>query len=63
MRKAFAGETMSDVDGVRIDWPDGWVQIRGSNTEPIMRIIGEARDEGRAHALCARVREVADAVA
>ena len=62
VRKAFAGEKMSDVDGLRIDWPDGWVHIRGSNTEPIMRVISEARDEDRARALCARVRAVADAV-
>ncbi|MBN1513829.1 MAG: phosphoglucosamine mutase [Phycisphaerae bacterium] len=62
VRKAFADEKTSDVDGLRIDWPDGWVHIRGSNTEPIMRVIAEARDEDRARALCVRVRAVADAV-
>lgn len=30
-------------DGVRIDWPHGWVQMRKSNTEPIVRILAEAR--------------------
>ena len=30
-----------DVDGVRIDWPEGWVHVRGSNTEPIMRVSAE----------------------
>ncbi len=62
VRKAFADERISDLDGLRIDWPDGWVHIRGSNTEPIMRVIAEAGDEDRARALCARVRTVADAV-
>lgn len=62
VRQAFADEKTSDVDGLRIDWPDGWVHIRGSNTEPIMRVIAEARDEDRARALCARVRTVADGV-
>jgi phosphomannomutase len=30
------------LDGLRLDWPDRWVIIRGSNTEPIVRIIAEA---------------------
>ena len=31
-------------DGIRIDLPDAWVQLRASNTEPIMRIMAEAPD-------------------
>jgi phosphomannomutase len=30
-------------DGLRLDWPDGWVHVRPSNTEPIVRVIAEAR--------------------
>lgn len=45
------------ADGVRIDFPDGWVHLRASNTEPIVRIIGEAVDPRSADALVARVRE------
>jgi phosphomannomutase len=30
------------LDGLRLDWPDRWVIIRGSNTEPIVRVIAEA---------------------
>jgi len=43
-------------DGVRVDWPDRWVHVRPSNTEPIIRIIAEARDESAARALVEEVR-------
>ncbi len=44
-------------DGVRLDWPDqiGWVHLRGSNTEPIVRIIAESTTADRAGALADRV--------
>ena len=32
------------IDGIRVDWPDRWVLIRPSNTEPVLRIIAEAPD-------------------
>lgn len=35
--------SVSTLDGVRVDVPEGWVHFRASNTEPIMRIIAEAR--------------------
>lgn len=57
--ECFAGERIDTRDGVRIDFPDGWVHLRASNTEPIMRIIGEARSAAEADAL---VRMVSDRV-
>lgn len=51
LRSAFAGERVSDVDGVRIDFADGWVHVRASNTEPIARIIAEAPTRERAEEL------------
>ncbi len=63
VRERFAAERINDADGVRIDWPDGWVHVRGSNTEPIYRVIAEARTEARAQELIAAIRQVADAVA
>ncbi|MBN1491995.1 MAG: phosphoglucosamine mutase [Phycisphaerae bacterium] len=62
VRTRFASERVNDADGVRIDWPEGWVHIRGSNTEPIARVIAEAGDEAKARELIATVRNVADAV-
>ena len=38
-------------DGLRVDWPHGWVQMRKSNTEPIVRVMAEARTPREAQAL------------
>jgi phosphomannomutase len=38
-------------DGLRLDWEDRWVHLRASNTEPVLRIIAEARSESAAKAL------------
>jgi phosphomannomutase len=40
------------LDGLRLDWPDRWVHVRPSNTEPIVRVIAEAPREADAQALC-----------
>jgi len=42
------GATINTLDGVRIDTKDWWVHIRKSNTEPIVRVIGEAKTESEA---------------
>lgn len=57
--KAFAGEKLNQSDGVRIDFADGWVHLRASNTEPIVRIIAEAGDDATANGLIAKVRAAA----
>jgi phosphomannomutase len=36
------------TDGIKWEWPDGWLHIRASNTESLIRIIAEAREEARA---------------
>jgi phosphomannomutase len=41
----------STVDGVKIDFPDRWVHLRKSNTEPIIRIYTEAPTPAEAEAL------------
>ncbi len=43
-------------DGVRVDWPDRWVHVRPSNTEPIIRLIAEARNESDARSMIAECR-------
>lgn len=45
LKSDFAGARVDTRDGLRLDWEDRWVQLRVSNTEPIMRIIAEARTE------------------
>jgi phosphomannomutase len=43
------------VDGLRLDWPDRWLHVRSSNTEPIVRVIVEAPQASAAQALCQEV--------
>ena len=42
VKSMFKGEKVTDIDGVKIDFPDKWVHLRKSNTEPIIRIYSEA---------------------
>jgi len=52
-------EAKSDrLDGLRLDWPDRWLHVRPSNTEPIVRVIAEAPREEEAAALCREVGEL-----
>jgi len=53
LKTAFAGERLNDADGVRVDFADGWVHLRASNTEPIARVIAEAPTRERARELIA----------
>ncbi len=49
MEEVFGDEAAVDrSDGVRFAWPDRWIQVRASNTEPIVRVIAEAQDEAMA---------------
>jgi phosphomannomutase len=42
LRTRWPEARINDVDGLRLDWPDRWLHVRGSNTEPIVRVIAEA---------------------
>lgn len=42
MKERFSDHQVTDIDGVKIDFPDKWVHLRKSNTEPIIRIYSEA---------------------
>lgn len=54
----FSEGEVDREDGVRVDFPEGWVQLRGSNTEPIVRVIAEAKQESQARGWCDKVREL-----
>ncbi|MBQ9202557.1 MAG: phosphoglucosamine mutase [Bacteroidales bacterium] len=56
LKKRFAAERITDIDGVKIDFADKWVHVRGSNTEPIARIYTEARTQAEAHRLAEDIR-------
>ena len=47
----YSSEKINTEDGVRIDFSDHWVHFRKSNTEPIIRIITEAKDKAKAEEL------------
>ena len=41
LRGTFDGAKESFVDGLRCDWPNGWLSLRASSTEPVIRMITE----------------------
>ena len=59
LRDAYGSATATEGDGLRLDWPDRWVQVRASNTEPIIRVIAEAPGDEKAKSLCAEAIELA----
>ena len=54
---ATPGCKVTTIDGVKIDFEDGWVHLRKSNTEPIIRIYSEAHTEARANQLAEQVKK------
>jgi phosphomannomutase len=57
----FADAEVSRLDGVRLDWPQKWLIVRASNTEPIVRAIAEAPTIEEARQLCAGAIEAMNA--
>ena len=55
MKELYKNERVNDRDGVKIDFADGWVHLRKSNTEPIIRVYSEAATMERANALAQQV--------
>ena len=45
VRQEFAQFQLDTRDGVKVMLPDGWFFVRGSNTEPIVRVVAEAKSE------------------
>lgn len=58
VKKQFPGQRADERDGLWIDHPSGWVQIRKSNTEPIMRIYAEGKTAEEAESLANTVIEI-----
>ena len=47
-KKKFTDAEVNTLDGCRFDFDDGWVHLRTSNTEPVMRLIVETKTSGDA---------------
>ena len=60
--RRFRTRRSDTQDGLRLSWPDRWVHVRPSGTEPIVRVIAEAPDEAQARELVRRSREPLDAL-
>lgn len=62
VKKHFKKEEINDVDGVKIDFPDKWVHLRKSNTEPIIRIYSEAPNVALAQELTAQIKHLIESM-
>lgn len=58
VKKRYASEKITDIDGVKIDFADSWVHLRKSNTEPIIRIYSEAHSMEEAEKLGQQIKDV-----
>lgn len=58
VKRLYANEKITDIDGVKIDFERGWVHLRKSNTEPIIRIYSEAHTMDEADAMAADIKAV-----
>ena len=63
VKRDYAAERITDIDGVKIDFPDSWVHLRKSNTEPIIRIYAEAATMDQAQALAQKIKGVIETMA
>ena len=58
VKELYAEQKVNDIDGVKIDFPDKWVHLRKSNTEPIIRVYSEAATMEEADALGKDIMQV-----
>lgn len=58
IKSRFSEARADERDGLRLDWPDRWLIVRGSNTEPLVRLITEAADPAAAADLAAQAEAV-----
>ncbi len=62
IRSDYADRQMDLRDGVKVIFDDGWLHVRGSNTEPIVRIVTEAGSEARARQILDSIFEKVEAL-
>ncbi len=56
LHKKYQHEDCNTIDGLKIDFPNGWVHLRKSNTEPIIRVYAEGTNEQQALALAQQIK-------
>ena len=62
VKDIYKDEETTDIDGVKIDFPDKWVHLRKSNTEPIIRIYSEAKSQAEADKISEDIIELVNRI-
>ena len=62
LKEKFPDASFGTMDGLRLDWPDKWMLVRPSNTEPIVRAIAEATSLDDARSLCDAAAKIASQI-
>jgi phosphomannomutase len=63
VQSLFPDAQINTIDGVKFDFPDGWVHLRKSNTEPIVRVYAEHKSKQAADELAAKLMNAVYAIA
>jgi phosphomannomutase len=62
LHKKYESEDCNTIDGLKIDFPQGWVHLRKSNTEPIIRVYAEHDSLENAQALVTQMKNDVDSI-
>lgn len=60
LEERFKAEDYTTIDGLKVDFADGWVHLRKSNTEPIIRVYAEGETQEAAQAFASRMKTAAN---
>jgi len=58
LEESFPGAQKDRTDGLKLSFPDAWIHVRGSNTEPLLRLAAEAKSGSRVEELWGRAIEL-----
>lgn len=58
LEQQMSDATADRTDGLRLAWPNAWLLVRGSNTEPIVRLIAESPSEAKSQELCEAAAQI-----
>lgn len=63
LKERFKEEELNTIDGLKIDFEEGWVHLRKSNTEPIIRVYSESKSEQKSKDLAIQVMNIVQEMA
>ncbi len=58
IKQTFTDGIQDELDGITVNYPDGWFNVRASNTEPLLRLNAEAKNEEQLNAMVERIKRV-----